>query len=252
MSPVPSRLIEERALRAWPPEETHELEGWRFHASGGFSRRANSAAPSSSTDMVEEAIDGASRWYGERGLPLVVRITPGSVAVDSELDRLGFTKEGVTDVMTALAAASGSSAGSDTEVVIDREPGVEWLTHQADLQGVPDAQRASWSGIIRRIEPRAAFALVRDGGDIAGAGLAVCDRGWVGLFEINVAAESRRRGHGRALSRALMAWGAAMGAESAYLQVVADNLPARALYRSLGFEPAYRYWYRRAPDALLG
>ena len=95
--------------------------------------------------------------------------------------------------------------------------------------------------------PPAGFALApSEGGPIA-AGLAVSDGRWLGLFEINVAAAERRRGVGRRLSTTLLGWGAAAGAWRAYLQVVHDNHPAQALYRSLGFEPVYRYWYRRAP-----
>ncbi len=45
----------------------------------------------------------------------------------------------------------------------------------------------------------------------------------------------------------LLAWGAGQGARAAYLQVMEENLPARALYVRHGFAAAYRYWYRVAP-----
>jgi N-acetylglutamate synthase len=41
-------------------------------------------------------------------------------------------------------------------------------------------------------------------------------------------------------------WAAGRGAHSVYLQVVASNAPARALYRRTGFIEHHRYHYRRA------
>ena len=38
------------------------------------------------------------------------------------------------------------------------------------------------------------------------------------------------------------------GAQNAYLQVVEGNDNARALYRSLGFQQLYTYWFRVQPD----
>ena len=68
--------------------------------------------------------------------------------------------------------------------------------------------------------------------------------------DIVVDPTKRRRGHGRALTRALMCWGRDEGARSAYLQVREQNEPARRLYAELGFEDLYRYHYRVPPDPL--
>ena len=38
------------------------------------------------------------------------------------------------------------------------------------------------------------------------------------------------------------------GGQNAYLQVVEGNDNARALYRSLGFQQLYTYWFRVQPD----
>jgi GNAT superfamily N-acetyltransferase len=137
--------------------------------------------------------------------------------------------------------------GSVGRVAIASNPSADWMSAQEALQGVPADLTSSWKGIIDRIDRPAGFALHVEKGSSVAAGLAVRDDPWVGLFEINVTRAHRRRGLGRSLSSALLRWGAGGGASRAYLQVVHDNEPAKALYGSLGFTPAYRYWYRRAP-----
>jgi len=234
--------VEAAAYRAWRSAEWVDLEGWRLHASGGFSRRGNSAAPPPEGNAPGDALGAIRRWYQERNLSLVVRITPLVEQFDAVLADLGFTSEGVTDVMTTQITDGGIGG-----VAIASTPSADWISAQERLQGVPADLRSSWEGIINRIDRPAGFALHFDEGSPVAAGLAVRDDPWVGLFEINVASAHRRRGLGRSLSNALLHWGAATGARRAYLQVVHDNEPAKALYRSLGFTPAYRYWYRRAP-----
>ena len=53
----------------------------------------------------------------------------------------------------------------------------------------------------------------------------------------------------RLLCSHLLAQAVQGGARTAYLQVEADNLPARAIYGRLGFADAYPYHYRTADPA---
>ena len=83
-----------------------------------------------------------------------------------------------------------------------------------------------------------------DDSEPQGCGLGVVSGGHLGLFDIATDRAHRRQGLGTALCEGLMAWGRERGAHTAYLQVVADNHGAVELYRRLGFEELYRYWYR--------
>ena len=72
----------------------------------------------------------------------------------------------------------------------------------------------------------------------------------VGLYDIYTTLAARGCGHGRMLCHHLLALARARGARHAYLQVEADNAPARAIYHHLGFVDAYAYHYRaRDPGA---
>jgi ribosomal protein S18 acetylase RimI-like enzyme len=80
-----------------------------------------------------------------------------------------------------------------------------------------------------------------------GYGLAVADRGYLGLFDLVIVPERRGQGFGRDLALTLTHWGREAGAGVAYLQVREENAPARRLYATLGFEVAYGYHYRIGP-----
>jgi GNAT superfamily N-acetyltransferase len=76
-------------------------------------------------------------------------------------------------------------------------------------------------------------------------GSAVCHGDWLGLFDIAVCPEMRAQGLGTALTQHLLAWGTTLGVRRAYLQVGADNGPAKHLYAKLGFARLYDYHYRQ-------
>jgi GNAT superfamily N-acetyltransferase len=66
----------------------------------------------------------------------------------------------------------------------------------------------------------------------------------VGLYDVFTASDSRGQGWSRRLCQFLLARARLQGARVAYLQVDADNAPARTVYRRLGFADGYAYHYR--------
>jgi diamine N-acetyltransferase len=61
-------------------------------------------------------------------------------------------------------------------------------------------------------------------------------RGCFALYHLAIAGAEQGRGLGRAATTAALAWAAERGAGSVRLTVNTDNVIARALYESLGFE----------------
>jgi N-acetylglutamate synthase len=70
----------------------------------------------------------------------------------------------------------------------------------------------------------------------------------MGLFDVLVMPAARRQGLARRVTESLYAWARHHGAGFAYLQVVAINAPALALYEAQGFSTVYAYNYWIPPN----
>jgi ribosomal protein S18 acetylase RimI-like enzyme len=120
-----------------------------------------------------------------------------------------------------------------------------WLEGFANANGVALHHRALHRTTVQAIAHPTAFAVLHTPeGQPVGFGLAVMERGAVGLYDLAVAPAHRGCGRGRVLVEALLHWAAEAGATSAYLQVRAQNAAALRLYEGLGFKTAYGYHYR--------
>ena len=69
----------------------------------------------------------------------------------------------------------------------------------------------------------------------------------MGRYDVSTDPAVRGQGLASRLCAAFLDQARASDARVAYLQVEVDNLPARAIYRRLGFVDAYQYHYR-TPD----
>jgi ribosomal protein S18 acetylase RimI-like enzyme len=240
--------LQEYAARAWPATETAPLGGWTLRASGGFTRRANSALAAGDPGVpLPEAAEAVAAWYAARELPAYVQVwDPG---VDAALAELGWAAEAPAVVRTApLAPLANASADAQAvaRVALDREPGAGWLARYHRTGALAGAALE-----VLRGGPSVWFATVPGPGgtgDVPVAiGRLVVDGPWAHVAAVEVDPGQRRRGLARAVMAALADRALREGATAALLQVEAANTAARALYDRLGFTDHHTYGYRRAP-----
>jgi len=233
---------EERAFNAWPALQTVSAGGWLLRFAQGHTRRANSVNAAAAAPALDGIVDFATGLYGRQGLPLVFRVTPlVPDAFDAELERQDFALHNPSLVMTCRL---DPSLTGDPAVSLNHGPDAEWLHGVAQAGQLSASSRDVQHAMLASLRVPAAFAtLVEDGMPLA-YGMAVYERGAVGLFSIVTLPHARRRGASRRLCRSLLAWGRQNGAHAAYLQVEAANHAALALYQQMGFTLHYRYHYR--------
>jgi N-acetylglutamate synthase len=218
------RNLEHAAALAWPGIEQRWLDGWLLRAARGCTHRGNSAVPlgvEADASVLPTIVD----WYASRGL------TPWL----SVPDRLLRLPDGVSPHLETVVLV-GDAATSASSVTLAARPDEAWLRlYQRDVP-VAVLTAAVDGDVVFGTIPKAAVgrAAVTDAAD---------GRRWVGLSAVRVVDEQRRRGHGRALCSALLAWGFRHGASRAYAQVLADNTAAIALYESMGFSVQHRSRY---------
>ena len=235
--------IEAAAAVAWPPKESLTLGSWELSAGDGFSRRRNSAVPAGPLpENLERRFSDVGEWYRVRGLPTLYRITPlCDTAVDDVLADRGLVLEAPTLVMSRSLVATDLIEGvAESPVVTDT-----WVETELAALGIDRSSIGPWLATIAAVPSPASFVVPVDGGESAGAGFGVVVDALLGVFEIVVRPEYRRRGHARRLMAALHQFGTREGAQRAFLQVLEDDEPAIDLYRSLGYDVSHRYWYRR-------
>jgi GNAT superfamily N-acetyltransferase len=236
-------LVEELAIRGWPAVEAQRVDGWLLrHTPSLTRRRSNSALPladGGDPGVVED-------FYARRGLRPLVQISPSEelARLDADLARRGWARDGETDVLVATIGDVLERTRTG-EVALAPRPEPSWVAAWSACDARPDADEHV-RHVFACLEPPAAFARAAGG---LGTGVAVCERGWVGLFSVVTAASVRRRGIAGHVVHALARWAAARGAERAYAQVAADNAGAQAFWASAGFERSHGYHYRVGPAA---
>lgn len=242
------RHLEELALNALPALQDLHYDGWvlRFaDGANGYPRRANSIQllyPS--TLPLDEKIDFCQAQYFARGSRTVFKMTLAAPAgLEAALLARGFVVDCPTCVYTLDLSSIEPQPDPGFEVVIEPTMSDEWAAANARLHGENPTRAAVINVILKRLAVESMFLRVCRDGETVALGRGSLDHGWMGPYEVITDARFRQQGFGRQVMHHILRWGVDRGAHSAYLQVVAENQPARRLYERLGFREQYRYWY---------
>lgn len=235
-------LLDDLAVAATPATIEADVAGWRARIAPDLPfRRANVAIPPPEAAADEPAcaaaVEQLRAWYQRHDARLIIQVSSalaGWEGLDALLERAGLEIEAPVHLMVAGATANANATG---------------LRAVAVRQGIDPAwatgpRPAAYARMLAPMGDRVLTASCAVDGKVAGVGLGVVDRGWLGIFAMATEPEFRRQGIATAVVRALRSSAADVGADQAYLQVETDNAEAIALYERLGFVRHHGYHYR--------
>ncbi|MEP0519502.1 MAG: GNAT family N-acetyltransferase [Hyphomicrobiales bacterium] len=240
--------LELAGFASWPAEHVHKDGTWLTRLSPQLPyKRTNSINCLRHSDGEDTAVrlEKALSVFRAANVQPTLRTTPLTppelLAATSNAHWTEPFSESI--VMTAQLAA-GNGRQSSLNIQTLEEPVSEWIENFIGLTMDKTKDRTAITRTLNRIEKPVGFIRAVTEGVCAGVAVSVVQNDLVGLFGLAVSKAVRRQGLGRALSECALTWGATQGAKTAWLQVEADNIPARTLYDSLGFAERYRYAYR--------
>ena len=223
----------------WPAYASHRAGPWLVREGRGGGKRVSAATPAG--DWADADIPLAETAHAELGQVPLFLIRPADAALDAALASRGYD---VVDPVNIYAAPVAVLAATPPKrmttfpiwpmLAIMRD---QWVGSGTGPERLANMERAipPRTSILGRIEDRAAgVAFVAVHGDTAM------------LHALPILPEFRRKGLAANVLRAAAVWGERQGASQLALAVTRDNLPANALYASLGMQVVEQYHYRRA------
>ncbi len=241
------RRLEELAFAGWPALETRDVAGWRLRLSGGYTKRANSINALERGAQVDgRTLDGLEAAFRERHQRPAWRLTPlAPPAIEELLAGRGYRP--IERSLLQVCPLRPSFAAAP-EVVIQPAPSTAWIEAFCTYSPVRPEHRDTMRRMLASIAAPAGFAFVEEAGQPMAMAIGAAQGDHMGLFDVLVMPQARRRGLARKVTESLYAWAWRHGARFAYLQVVATNEAAMPLYAAQGFRTVYDYEYFVPPS----
>lgn len=238
------RRLEAAGFRAWPAAKVSFDGSWQLRLTPGHpSKRLNSLVPLDpfdGSDMLSR-VRAAEKIFRDWGLIPAIRQSPlCPPGLPDVLKAEGWVPKSRTLVMAADLEDVDTGHGMDHLPTHDIQRFSEACIRIDDAR---DTTAPVLGKIIGAIEPTAGLFLMEESDGPKAVGICVQDNDLAGLQQVVVEKDARRRGLGLELVSAALRWARLRGARQAWLQVMADNQPARTLYERIGFMAVYDYCY---------
>ncbi|MFX0014912.1 MAG: GNAT family N-acetyltransferase [Promethearchaeota archaeon] len=241
---------QELANNAWPSKIHFFVNGWNVRISEGYTQRANSVLPILYFGTNhEEDIVVVEQIYRKMNLPKVIFQIP-EYTQPSNLDIIlaskGYDQRSKTSVMSAklknLLKQRINNVYSYKVSEIDQQG--QWFNFKESYSLSKNKMHLKRM-IINRIEiPAKYFFYLFLNELLIGVALGVCERGYIGVYDVEIHPEFRRKGVGANLMYYIINWGIDNDFSDVYLQVETQNDAGQRLYKKLGFQTLFHYHYR--------
>ena len=241
------RRFEAVGFRAWPAASVVYDGSWQIRQTAGHpSKRLNCVVPldPSDTKDIEVRLEKADRRFEAYGRPLTVRQTP--LMAPEILFYLTENKWQPQDESVVMVC---DLVNADLGERMDHLPTHDigrFVDATLAIENSEAGSKPALAEIIGSIKPPyGLFIIEKPELNAVAATLCVQDNDVAGILQLSVSQEHRRKGYGVEIFTSALRWARLRGAKRAWLQVLADNGPARALYDKFGFVESYRYVYWR-------
>ena len=241
------RFLENIAADCFVALEEIDYDGWELRFTQGFTGRANSVQiRAESTIELTQKTDFCEKVYAEHNLPCMFKLTDVDRDFILFLEKRGYQAVKPTDVM--LLALNDINTDFDARTISD---GVYfstapdgWFEPYFAFENMEDEMKQE---LTRKIHAKVSvhqvyIRAIHEEKVAAVASLAI-ESGYSLLHNVVVAPEFRGIGLGRKLCQAAILKSKECGASYLYLQVMQNNPVALNLYKKLGFEKQYTYYY---------
>ena len=241
------RFLENIAANGFVALEETYYDGWELRFTQGFTGRANSVQiREESTIEPEQKVEYCEKAYAEHDLPCMFKLTDADRDFISFLENRGYQAIKPTDVMTLVL--NDTNMGYDAREVLD---GVkfsttpdDWFEPYFEFDNYQDNKSRE---LIRKIHAKVTvdqiYIMVMFKEKVAAVASLAIENGYSLLHNVVVSPELRGNGLGKKLCQAAILKSKECGASYIYLQVMQNNPIALDLYRKLGFEKQYTYYY---------
>ena len=225
----------------WPAAARASVGPWTIRTGNGGGNRASAATALGAVTPGD--VDDAVRAMRDLGQDVVIMVRDGEDALDRMLADAGFVTRDQTVIRACpVADLTGVAVPPVTAFTV-------WppLAAQRDIWAMGHIGPARLAVMNRAAGPKTTIFGRID--DRPAGTLFVAIHGDTAMFHaLEVAADHRRKGLARHLTRAAARWAQAQGATQFSLLVTAANAGANALYAGLGLAEVGRYHYRVLPE----
>jgi len=222
-----------------------QYDGWTLRFANGVTKRSNSVSllyPS--TLDPEEKINFCEQCYLSQNITPCFKITPAAepADMDQRLYSRGYFIHSIISFQTMDISRIQPEPLHEIHIETELKPG--WIEDFIWMNEFEPARTSTYMDIMKQIRLQKCLISLKRDHQTIGVGLGILEDGFIGLFDIVVDKNYRNSGLGYLIVENILRWGRNNGAEKAYLQVLNDNSPAISLYKKMGFNEVYQYWYR--------